>query len=279
MSLPTLEELPRHAATIPSLPEVVNYLMRTLNDERADIDTLAHHINSDPAIVGRLLAAANSAASGLSTRVFSAKQAFLVLGADRVVSIILASALALRYDMRGQGFDAHLLWRHSIGVATCARALAERDGRINPEIAFTGGLLHDIGQILMHVASPADYARALQQHQQEDIPLVDCERAVFGYDHAAAGEALARTWQLPPEICAAIGAHHAPDDVGSDMAYLVHISEVLSHALDLGEQESNRVPDLSELACAELGLSWPRLAGHFGEIEARYQSFRSALGI
>ena len=62
MNPPTLVELTRHAPTIPSLPEVVAYLMRTLNDERADVDTLAHHINSDPAIVGRLLAAANSAA-------------------------------------------------------------------------------------------------------------------------------------------------------------------------------------------------------------------------
>ena len=279
MSAPTLAELTRHAATIPSLPEVVNYLMRTLNDERADIDTLAHHINSDPAIVGRLLAAANSAATGLSTRVFSAKQAFMVLGADRVVSIILASALTYRYDIRGQGFDAHLLWRHSIGVATCARALAEQSGRINPELAFTSGLLHDIGQILMSVASPTLYTRVLEQHQREDIALVDCERAAFGYDHAAAGEALANTWQLPREIAEAIGAHHAPDDTGSEVGYLVHVSEVLSHALDLGEQENNRVPDLSELACAELGLSWPKLSGHFAEIEARYQGFRSALGI
>ena len=88
MNPPSLVELTRHARTIPSLPEVVAYLMRTLNNERADIDTLAHHINSDPAIVGRLLAAANSAASGLSTRIYSAKQAFMVLGADRVVGII-----------------------------------------------------------------------------------------------------------------------------------------------------------------------------------------------
>ena len=115
MNPPTLVELTRHASTIPSLPEVVAYLMRTLNDDRADIDTLAHHINSDPAIVGRLLAAANSAASGLSTRIFSAKQAFMVLGADRVVSIILASALAYRYEVRGKAFDSYLL-RQSLGT-------------------------------------------------------------------------------------------------------------------------------------------------------------------
>ena len=220
MSAPTLNELTRHAATIPSLPEVINYLMRTLSDERADVDTLAQHINSDPAIVGRLLAAANSAASGLSSPVFSAKQAFLVLGADRVVKIILASALAYRYDIRGNGFDARMLWRHSIGVATCAQTLAEHHGQISTEIAFTSGLLHDIGQMLMYVGSPTEYLQVLKTHQDEDLPLIECERTVFGFDHANAGEALARTWKLPEGICEAIGAHHEPDGLAATSATL-----------------------------------------------------------
>ena len=68
---PSLDSLPTHAETLPSLPEVVNYLIRALGDDSANLDTLAHHINSDPAIVARLLAAANSAGSGLSKRVAS----------------------------------------------------------------------------------------------------------------------------------------------------------------------------------------------------------------
>ena len=59
---PPLDALAAHADKLPSLPEVVSYLMRTLNDENADVDTIAQHINADPAIVTRLLAAANSAA-------------------------------------------------------------------------------------------------------------------------------------------------------------------------------------------------------------------------
>ena len=278
MTPPSLKEIAAHSEIIPSLPEVINHLMRSLKDENADIETLAQHINSDPAIVARLLAAANSAASSLSTRIYSAKQAFLVLGADRVVSIILASALTYRYDTHGTGFDARLLWRHSLGVASCARALAEQTG-VNPDMAFTGGLLHDIGQILMYVASPPSYLQALELHRRDDLPLIAAEHSVFGYDHAAAGQALATAWKLPLEIGEAIGAHHEPDALGSELGNLVHVSEVLSHALDLGEQENNRVPELSELACAELGLSWPKLAGHFAEIEARYNGIRFALGI
>ena len=278
MRAPSLDELALHAKTLPSLPEVVNYLMRSLGDECADVDTLAHHINSDPVIVARLLSAANSVAFGLSTPIHSVKQALLVLGVDRIASIILASAISYRYDIRGSGFDARLLWRHSLGVATCARVLAEQTDT-NPDLAFTGGLLHDIGQLLMYTASPANYLQALALRHTEDLPIVAAERAVFGYDHAAAGRMLAQAWKLPEEAIAAIATHHEPDESGSEIGCLIHVAEVLSHALDLGEPLDNRVPDLSELACANLGISWPKLAGHFAEIEARYDGIRLALGI
>ena len=278
MTPPSLQELPAHALKLPSLPEVVNYLTRSLSDEQADADTISHHINSDPAIVARLLAAANSAASGLTTRILSTRQAFLVLGVDRIVNIILASALAYRYDIRHSGFDARLLWRHSLGVATCARVIAEQTGS-DPDLAFTSGLLHDIGQLLMYITNPACYLQTIERHEREDISLPEAERAVYGYDHADAGKALAIAWNLPHEIVDAIAAHHSPDETGSEIGNLIHVSEVLSHALDLGEQPNNRVPDLSELACAQLGLSWQTLTKHFAEIEARYDGIRIALGI
>ena len=278
MNPPRLDELSSYADTLPSLPEVVNYLIRSLKDEGADVDTIVHHINADPAITARLLAAANSVGSGLSSRIYSAKQAFIVLGVDRIVGIILASALIHRLDSGGAGFDARQLWRHSLGVACCARVLAEQSG-INPDAAFTAGLLHDIGQLLMYTASSMDYLQVLELRRNEDISIVAAEHAVFGYDHAQAGQALAQTWNLPSEIEEAISAHHAPDEFGTEMGNLIHVSEVLSHALDLGEQSNNRVPELSELACANLGLSWPKFAGHFAEIEARYDGLRLALGL
>lgn len=278
MTPPSLDELPVHALKLPSLPEVVNYLTRSLSDEQADVDTLAHHINSDPAIVARLLAAANSAASGLSTRIFTTKQAFLVLGVDRIVNIILASALAYRYDIRHSGFDARLLWRHSLGVATCARVIAEQTGT-DPEMAFTSGLLHDIGQLLMYISSPSCYLQVIEKRRQDDVSLEEAEYSIFGYSHAVAGKALAIAWNLPEEITDAIAAHHNPDEIGSEIGNLIHVSEILSHALDLGEQPNNHVPELSELACAQLGISWPSLKGHFAEIEARYEGIRIALGI
>jgi putative nucleotidyltransferase with HDIG domain len=281
MTIPALDDLLSHADALPSLPEIVRHLMRSLNDELADVDTLAHQINADPAIVARLLAAANSSAFGLSSRIESARQAFLVLGVNRVTGIILATALIRRFDTQTQDFDARLLWRHTLGVATCARVLAEQTD-IDPEIAFTAGLLHDIGQLLMFAAAPEAYAQSLALRKNEDISILLAENTVFGYDHAAAGGMLANAWKLPREISEAISAHHNPDDYcssGNPLSDLIHVAEVLSHALDLGEQTNNRVPDLSERAVASLGLSWQSLTGRFAEIEARYDGIRIALGV
>ena len=157
--------------------------------------------------------------------------------------------------------------------------LAEEVG-INPDLAFTGGLLHDIGQLLMYVASPLNYVQALELHHRHEAPsLVAAERSLFGYDHATAGRELARSWKLPGEVVDAIAAHHEPDELGSEIGNLIHVGEVLSHALDLGEQPNNQVPELSELASANLGLAWAKLAPRFAEIEARYDGLRIALGL
>jgi putative nucleotidyltransferase with HDIG domain len=275
---PTLTQLLDHAEALPSLPEVAAYLIRALRDDSADLETLAQHINSDPAIAVRLLAAANSVASGLSKRVHSTAQAFLLLGADRVIKIVLASSLIYRYDERATGFIAPLFWRHSLGAAICARTLAEQTG-VDPELAFIGGLLHDIGRLLMYVASPAHVHKALDRRQHSDIPLIAAEREVFGYDHCESGRVLASAWKLPPDITDAIAAHHEPDGFDNEICDLVHVSECLSHALDLGEIANNWVPDLSEQACARLGLSWPKFASRFAEIEAYFDDFRLSLGL
>ena len=279
MSAPSLEELLGSAMALPTLPQVVNHILDTLNDENADADALVHNLNTDPAIVARLLAAANSSAFGLSSQVSSTRQAVLVLGLKTVRSITLATALIERFGHTTSGFDGRQLWRHSLGVATCAEVLAEQ-ASCHPEAAFSAGLLHDIGQLLMVAAAPDPCAAVRIRMQQENEPIIVAERAVFGYDHAIAGAELARLWKLPQGIIDGIHGHHCPES-GSDgeIGDLVHIAEVLSHALDLGEAPRNLVPDVAEIALMRLGLEWRQLTSCFAEIEARYEGVRGVLGL
>jgi putative nucleotidyltransferase with HDIG domain len=278
-SPPSLEVLLQGASALPTLPQVVTHILKSLNDDNADADSLVQQLNTDPAIVARLLAAANSSAFGLSSQVATTRQAILVLGLQTVRTITLATALIEHFSHSTSAFDSRQLWRHSLGVATCARAIAERV-RCNPEAAFSTGLLHDIGQMLMVAVAPDACAEVRVRMRQHDEPIIVAEQAVFGYDHATAGAALAKLWNLPDDIIAGIHGHHLPDD-GDDgeMGDLIHIAEVVSHALDLGEVERNHVPEVSEIAQFRLGIEWSTLAARFPEIEARYDGVRQALGL
>ena len=276
---PSLAELLAGASALPTLPQVVSHILETLNDDQADADSLVQRLNTDPTIVARLLAAANSSAFGLSSQVASTRQAILVLGLETVRTITLATALIEHFGHVTSGFDGRQLWRHSVGVGTCAKVVAEQIDH-DAETAFSAGLLHDIGQLLMIAVAPDACAAVRIRMKQEDIGIVAAEQAVFGYDHSLAGSELARLWRLPENIVGAIHGHHDPDS-GDDgeIGDIVHIAEVLSHALDLGQAEKNHVPDVSEIALVRLGLDWSALAPRFAETEARYEGVRLALGL
>lgn len=278
-SPPNLEKLLEGANALPTLPQVVTHILKTLNDDNADADSLVQQLNTDPVIVARLLAAANSSAFGLASQVATTRQAILVLGLETVRSITLATALIEHFGRSTSAFDSRLLWRHSLGVATCARTLAERTG-YNPEAAFSAGLLHDIGQLLMVSVAPDACAEVRIRMRQLGEPIIDAEQTIFGYTHAEAGSALARLWKLPTDIISGINAHHTPES-GDDgeIGDLIHIAEVLSHALDLGNAAQNCVPNVAEIALLRLGADWSSLSARFPEIEARYEGVRVALGL
>lgn len=276
---PGIDAVLECAKQLPTLPQIVTKVLSTLKDENSATDQLVAHLNTDAAIVARLLAAANSSAFGFGQRVDSTRQAILVLGLERVRTIILATAILDRFSVEAAGFDVRRLWLHSLGVAVCAEVVADALG-IGSEGAFTAGLLHDVGQLLLVIAAPEAYARVLYRIENQDACVIDAERAVFGFDHALVGSELARRWRLPLDIADAIEGHHEPDlSGGGEIADIVHVAEVLSHALDLGEFAHNRVPELSVRATASLGITWSDFSARFGEIEARFYCLRLALSL
>jgi putative nucleotidyltransferase with HDIG domain len=274
----TLDDILKRANAIPALPQIVTRILDTLDDESANTDTLSEQISGEPAVVAKLLGAANAGAFG-GHHVQSLKQAILLLGVGRVKEITVATAIIDRYTAEPP-FDAHALWLHSIGVAACAREVALHAG-LDVEISGIAGLLHDIGQLLLFGVEPKSYIEALNYKQRHNLDIIAAEREILGVDHAQAGGALARLWKLPPHVGDAIAGHHMTDMLGvaSEIADVVHVAEVLSHALDLSQSDTNRVPLLSEMSCARLGIDWMEFAGRFPRIEARFNNARATLGL
>jgi putative nucleotidyltransferase with HDIG domain len=275
----TLAQVLAQADKLPALPQIVARILDMLGDEEANVDILSTHIVSDPAVVGRLLAAANSGALGASGHVESVRQAIMLLGISRVRDITLATAIIDRFKAVPP-FDARKLWLHSVGVAICGQEVARSAG-LSVDVAYTAGLLHDVGQLLLVAVDPERYAEVLTRRTERDIDIVDAEREYLGVDHAHVGGELARHWKLPEAVADAIAAHHAAagNEPENEMADAVHVAEVLSHALNLGGSEGARVPNLSDLSCARMGIDWRQFAARFPVIEARFVGARITLGL
>jgi putative nucleotidyltransferase with HDIG domain len=275
----TIEGVLAKANALPALPQIVTRILDMLGDEDANVEALSTHIISDPAVAARLLAAANAGALGVTSRVDSVRQAIILLGVNRVRNITLATAIMDRFGA-APPFDARRLWLHSVGVAVCAQEVARGAG-LDVDVAYTAGLLHDIGQLLLFTIDPLIYAGVLSLQAERDIDIVDAERECLGVDHAHVGGELARLWKLPEAVADAIAAHHAAEgaEPENELADAVHVAEVLGHALDLVGGANERVPYLSDLSCARMGIDWRQFAENFPLIEARFAGARITLGL
>lgn len=259
-------------ADLPALPAVVGDILGAIEDETETVDRLVGRINADPVLVARILGAANAAAQGGRQRIGSLMDAITLLGFNRVRQLVLMTALVRQFQPLAPGFDPTAFWRHSFAVAVCAGVLA-RETAFDEDLAFNAGLLHDIGQLLIVVAFPREFEAVLARREALDSDIAEAERDILGLDHGQVGSVLAGYWQLPEAFVEAIDGHHRPDATNYE-AYsnIVHVAEVLSYALDIGTVPRSVVPALSGPACAQMGLSWPAVAGRFGAIEARYRA-------
>lgn len=285
MARMTLDEIMTRANMLPALPQIVIRILDDLANDQANVETLSGHVASDPAIVARLLAAANGAGVAHGNRVVSVRQAMMLLGVARVRNIVMTTAVIDRFKSV-TAFDTRRLWLHSVGVAICAQHIAVKGG-VDPDTAYTAGLLHDIGQLLLFAVDSAAYGEAMKMRREQDMDVIAAERACLGLDHAEVGGALARLWNLPDTVVDGIAGHHASDEVTpeTEIADAIHIAEVLAHALDLGhvpgepETDGPRVPYLSDISCARMGIEWPDMIELFPQIEARFDCARLTLGV
>ncbi len=262
---------------LPALPAVVTELLVCFEQEDVRTDAIAERIARDQAIAARTLRVANSSFYGMPREVRSIREAIGVLGLRSARSLVTAVALRNRFaNVEAAGLDLDEFWRHTIATALAARALA-RVLRIGQDEAFTAGLLHDIGRLVL-ATGYAEYAEATGRACDDDCPLVEAERAVLGIDHAIVGEALARHWRFSAAIQSAVGGHHAPPtESHGSLAGIVHLADVIAHALDLAGDEAELVPPLCAPTWRRYELDAVQFESVFAEVELKFAGVCAAL--
>ena len=200
---------------IKSFPKFVLETMRKLNDPESNAADVAQSLSRDEGLVLRVLKLANSAAYGVSRNISNISEAIALLGYKSVSNIILAATVysAMDKGFTGYALDRGELWRHSLMVAYTSRHLAGLTGTVSTEDAYVGGLLHDIGKVILNDYVRFGYGIIVKIVEEKHIPFTEAERQVLGFDHAMIGELLVEKWNMPESYTVPIAYHHRPNDL------------------------------------------------------------------
>ncbi|MDR7379900.1 putative nucleotidyltransferase with HDIG domain [Rhodoferax ferrireducens] len=267
------QEILRSARDLPALPAIVMELIQCMGDPHANMEQLAVKISHDQALASKTLRLANSSFYGLSRQVTSIAEATTILGLRTLRSIATAAGLVGGFPRpEGSSFDFAAFWRHSIGTALCARSVAQA-ARLDEDAAFTLGLLHDIGRLVLATHYSAQYAAAMAYRREQDCLNLVAEQHILGTNHTVVGGLIAEHWNFSPAIVAAIVEHHSPPETPEkSLTDVVHVADNIAHAMDLSHQDGDMVPALSLPAWSRLGLGESAYAQVFYATEQQYES-------
>ena len=256
---------------LPSLPAVVMDLLASLAQEDVDIDVLSKKIITDQVLTAKTLKVANSPFYGMPRQVSSVTEAIAVLGFHTIRNLVTTAAMVNGIPASTRsGFDVMQFWRHSIATAVCANAIATELGD-HKSHAYTVGLLHDIGRLVLATQFPVEYDQAMDHRAAHDCTVMAAENVSMGVDHAAVGEALAQHWKFPPAMQQAIAQHHQPANAGP-LGTVVCLADAIAHALDFSGNEDDLVPPLDMLAFTTLALSDAALLRVFKACEKDFEA-------
>jgi HD-like signal output (HDOD) protein len=228
----------RSAATIsaslkkvPPFPPVAAKLLDLLANPAVDTNEVADLIASDATFTARLLQRANSAEFGFVTDVTSSRRAVALLGLDLTRQITLAHATAAYVGGAPKTEALRRSWQHTVATAVLAEEIAVAC-ELYTSVAFTAGIMHDIGRLGLLVAYPNEYQEVIRGAAERCLDLLDFEQETFGVHHAEAGRMLAETWGLPPDMAILAGRHHdACEGVEVDVLRIVHVACRLADVL------------------------------------------------
>ena len=231
----TATEIIQRVKNLPPVSQAALKLVNLLEQASISNDEIVEVIKCDNVLTAKLLRACNSPYFGLDDPVASVDQAVLLLGHQQILHIVLTLAFgsAMVVPLPGYAVEAEELWRHSLMTATAAEIVAAEAGEMNVEapVAFTVGLLHDIGKLALSQAITPEFQLELRQLvEQARCSRAEAERRVLGVDHAEIGACLLKSWNLPDEIVEAVAHHHQPVcEPRPKLSVITHLANCLAH--------------------------------------------------
>lgn len=233
-----LEHILKRVQALPPLPTSALRVIALTKNPATTVKELENVIGQDPSLAAGILRQANSAYYGYARRISSLQEAIVMLGFQVTQGLAMASAVAplLKTNLLGYEIEQEGLWKHSMLTAMTAKRLCKHLKLPFGDVAFTAGLLHDIGKLIIAIYVQEVGSFLVEKVNEVKLSYVELEERVIGYNHATVGGFLARTWFLPEDLISAISYHHNPTHAPSypELACIIHVANGLASLLGIG---------------------------------------------
>jgi HD-like signal output (HDOD) protein len=274
ISSPTLDlqAIANRAGDLPAFPSTAMAAMQMTEDQDVSTRELQSVIAKDQALTARILKIVNSAMYCFEREVATLSHAISILGLDTVRSIIVAAAVQQIFQ-KGAGpatdLTGKLFWEHSFGTAVAAKAIAARSNYPVPEEAFSSGLLHDMGKMVMLKNQSQRYQQILNEVYCGEATFLEAELATFGYTHAQLGSLLATKWRFPAQLGESILYHHdfAAAPRHRNLAAITMLADAMMVVLEVGFRRDKSLKLENQPAAKHLNLSAPILQKMTAEVQ------------
>ncbi len=231
----SMRELVGRIRTFPSIPSLYLDVVSALNDPNATTEDIGNIIAKDMAMTTKLVQVLNSAYFGLPRTITDPTEAVGILGFETVKSLIMTVKMLNQYDkVKPVYFSIDSIWKHSTNVAQTAKALAmleTGDTQISGH-AYTAGLMHDLGKVILAANFDDQYHGAHTIARKQRVPLWEVEKEIFGASHGEIGAYLLGLWGISPDVTQIAANHHHPARSSDDRftaLTAVHVANALEY--------------------------------------------------
>lgn len=228
---PTEDGIIRSLKKLQPIPQVALKLLRLINEDDYDTATLTTEIRKDQVISGRTIKLCNSVYYRSNNKIESVDHAMVYLGQTLLIKFVISASINNFFNQIGRGYSLCKggLYHHAVGTAIISEKLAERTKKENTALAYTAGLLHDIGKVVLDQFVQKAFPLFYRQVIQEEKELLEVEETLFGTNHIRTGNILAKKWSFPSSLTEAVTHHHTPEDAvkHKDLAHIVFLADLL----------------------------------------------------
>jgi putative nucleotidyltransferase with HDIG domain len=259
IKIPKPNEISQSAKDLKPIPQIALKVLRIINEGLYDIRNLTEEIRKDQVISAKTLKLCNSVMYARRRKIESLDHALVMLGQDLLLKFVISASLNNFFSQAGMGYSLCKggMYHHAVGTGVIAEKLAGITGKAEPSLAYTAGLLHDIGKVVLDQFVNSGFPLFYRQLNDEGKSFSEVEKQLLGTDHAEVGASLAINWSFPESLIETIRHHHNPEDARqhNGLVHIVYLADLLMSRFHTGLELERLNTDALASRLENVGLS------------------------